>query len=495
MKAGGSGKGTFKGKGVVKGKSKTSRKPRAEDASLPDHGNIFVLDLPYGMAEKPLLQLFDAYGLILSTKMNVEKRWALIRYETPEQAKAAIDEVNGLDVGAGPHGRLKVRFANQDKGERNADGGVMEADEGSSTGVPGSTVFVYYLPMAWSDHDLRKHFKHCGKIARCGAMRTNEGISRGFGYVIFTTIGAAALAVTALDGFTTDDSKALAVRPKTDEQHLVPLPELAFVAPGSLHEPVTGAASPPGATAFLFHIPPHWDETVLIRHFIHCGPIMNARIMRKADGESRGFGFVGFENPRSAEKAVAAMNGFGVDGGKFLKVDIKQGKEGTMDAEHQAQAPPLSAGHPPPKAGLPKAGPPKAAPRAAVNPARTPKAGHVPKKVPAKVPPLVKRPATGNPLATPAAAAPQAALVELEESVMPAEAAVQNTSSWSKEAGNAWAEEAATGWPTETVSRWPGEPAAWEDSSIAHQSKYQVHRPAPPVAKSAPVRIPPRWPK
>ena len=45
----------------------------------------------------------------------------------------------------------------------------------------------------------------------------------------------------------------------------------------------------------------------------------------KATGMSKGFGFVSFDNETSANNAIAAMNGFEVEG-KRLKVEIKKPK-------------------------------------------------------------------------------------------------------------------------------------------------------------------------
>ena len=50
-----------------------------------------------------------------------------------------------------------------------------------------------------------------------------------------------------------------------------------------------------------------------------------AEMMDRATGLSRGFGFVSYDNPISAQQAVAAMNGMQADG-KRLKVELKTAK-------------------------------------------------------------------------------------------------------------------------------------------------------------------------
>ena len=50
------------------------------------------------------------------------------------------------------------------------------------------------------------------------------------------------------------------------------------------------------------------EEEGLRKMFMRFGPIINVRVMRSAQGKSRGFGFVSFKNPQDAARAVAEMN-------------------------------------------------------------------------------------------------------------------------------------------------------------------------------------------
>ena len=54
--------------------------------------------------------------------------------------------------------------------------------------------------------------------------------------------------------------------------------------------------------------------------------VVSALIMKdRATGVSKGYGFVSYDNPLSANAAVQAMNGMQVDG-KRLKVELKTAK-------------------------------------------------------------------------------------------------------------------------------------------------------------------------
>eukprot|EP00438_Fugacium_kawagutii_P025427 Skav204272 [mRNA] locus=scaffold409:81659:84921:+ [translate_table: standard] len=54
------------------------------------------------------------------------------------------------------------------------------------------------------------------------------------------------------------------------------------------------------------------------------------RVQKDDNGRPRGFGFVSFDAPTSAQAAIAGMHGFPVEG-KWLKVQLKKGDEQQME--------------------------------------------------------------------------------------------------------------------------------------------------------------------
>lgn len=51
-----------------------------------------------------------------------------------------------------------------------------------------------------NDEDLREHFSVCGKITSAKLMRDQKGISKGFGFVCFSTPDEASKAVNTFHG-------------------------------------------------------------------------------------------------------------------------------------------------------------------------------------------------------------------------------------------------------------------------------------------------------
>eukprot|EP00825_Cyclidium_porcatum_P015490 TRINITY_DN1887_c0_g1_i2.p1 TRINITY_DN1887_c0_g1~~TRINITY_DN1887_c0_g1_i2.p1 ORF type:complete len:179 (+),score=36.30 TRINITY_DN1887_c0_g1_i2:433-969(+) len=80
---------------------------------------------------------------------------------------------------------------------------------------------------------------------------------------------------------------------------------------------------PPGANLFIFHLPNDYKDSDLVTLFQEYGTVISARIMTKPDGKSKGFGFVSYDDPKSAESAIRQLNGYQI-GNKKLKVDLKK---------------------------------------------------------------------------------------------------------------------------------------------------------------------------
>ncbi|VDL19684.1 unnamed protein product [Hymenolepis diminuta] len=74
---------------------------------------------------------------------------------------------------------------------------------------------------------------------------------------------------------------------------------------------------------FIFYLPPEIDENHLAAMFWCFGKIVGVKIFRHLETRaSMGFGFVGFDNPVSAQLAIARMNGYRI-GNKRLLVQLK----------------------------------------------------------------------------------------------------------------------------------------------------------------------------
>ncbi|KAH0482620.1 MAG: uncharacterized protein KVP18_003816 [Porospora cf. gigantea A] len=74
---------------------------------------------------------------------------------------------------------------------------------------------------------------------------------------------------------------------------------------------------------FVFYLPATWSDADLYRLFSPFGEILSAKVARKCNQASRGYGFVAYSNEAAARRAVAEMNGASA-GYKRLRVTLKR---------------------------------------------------------------------------------------------------------------------------------------------------------------------------
>ncbi|CAM6095102.1 unnamed protein product [Calypogeia fissa] len=87
---------------------------------------------------------------------------------------------------------------------------------------------------------------------------------------------------------------------------------------------------PPGANLFIYHIPLEFGDQELSSTFASFGNVISAKVfVDRTTGASKCFGFVSYDSPEAAQAAINVMNGFQLSGKRLkvqLKRDTKQGK-------------------------------------------------------------------------------------------------------------------------------------------------------------------------
>ncbi|KFA65703.1 hypothetical protein S40285_04795 [Stachybotrys chlorohalonatus IBT 40285] len=296
-------------------------------------GNVFIKNLDVAIDNKALHDTFAAFGNILSCKVAQDehgnsKGYGFVHYETDEAAQQAIKHVNGMllnekKVYVGHHIPKKDR---QSKFEE------MKANF--------TNIYVKNIASEVSDDDFRELFEKFGDVTSSSLARDQEGKSRGFGFVNFTTHESASKAVDDLNGkdFRGQDLYVGRAQKKHErEEELRKSYEAARIEKASKYQ---------GVNLYIKNLDDDVDDDKLRQMFSEFGPITSAKVMRdnvtegeeekevkdkenkkesssddeeaadkKSDkktdkklGKSKGFGFVCFSNPDDATKAVAEMN-------------------------------------------------------------------------------------------------------------------------------------------------------------------------------------------
>jgi polyadenylate-binding protein len=298
-------------------------------------GNVFIKNLDVAIDNKALHDTFAAFGNILSCKVaqdesGASKGYGFVHYETDEAAAQAIKHVNGMllnekKVFVGHHIPKKDR---QSKFEE------MKANF--------TNIYVKNIPVEVTDEEFRELFEKYGDVTSASLARDSEtGKSRGFGFVNFVNHEHAATAVDELNGkdFKGQDLYVGRAQKKHErEEELRRSYEAARIEKASKYQ---------GVNLYVKNLDDEIDDDKLRDLFAPFGAITSAKVMRdtpadsadskkeddeeknkenKKEGEgeteeetpaskpkrplgkSKGFGFVCFNNPDEATKAVSEMN-------------------------------------------------------------------------------------------------------------------------------------------------------------------------------------------
>jgi len=278
-------------------------------------GNIFIKNLDPHIDTKSIYDTFSMFGAILSCKIACDeegksKGYGFIHFETEEAAQRAIDKVNGmlLDNKVVFVGKFQPRSAR-----------LREMGEAAHHFT---NVYVKNFSDKLDDLKLKELFEQYGPIASCTVMKDHEGKSRGFGFVSFERPEDAEKAVQELNEYVIPDcdQKLTVCRAQKKAEREA---ELSRVYEQLKAERIQRYQ---GVNLYVKNLDDSVDSEELRRNFEQHGVITSAKVMLDDNGRSKGFGFVCFEKPDDATKAVVEMNNRMLNG-KPLYVALAQRKE------------------------------------------------------------------------------------------------------------------------------------------------------------------------
>jgi len=167
--------------------------------------NVFIKNLSEDVEEATLLELFEKYGKITSLKVmkggdgddTKSKGFGFVSYEDSVHAEAACDDLNGKEIEGKPIyvGRAQKKAERQAELKKKFEALKMER----MTRYQGVNLYVKNLDDTIDDERLRQEFAPFGTITSAKVMY-EEGRSRGFGFVCFSSPEEATKAVTEMNG-------------------------------------------------------------------------------------------------------------------------------------------------------------------------------------------------------------------------------------------------------------------------------------------------------
>ncbi|KAG6853317.1 hypothetical protein C0991_005243 [Blastosporella zonata] len=165
----------------------------------PQFTDLYVKGLDPTTTKEALKTLFSEYGTVTFATIPLDeagksKCSGFVRYATHTEAQKAIDELH--DSG---HRRQKLLVRCAEKGERQV--GLLQQElESLMTQYNGLILYVRNLEPDMDDKTLRSNFERFGAVTSINIMRTAQGKSRRFGFVVFAKPADAARAVERMDG-------------------------------------------------------------------------------------------------------------------------------------------------------------------------------------------------------------------------------------------------------------------------------------------------------
>jgi len=240
--------------------------------------SLYVGDLHPDITEAQLFDIFKQIGPVASIRVcrdAVTRRslgYAYVNYHNLVDAERALDLFNYKDIKGKP---CRIMWSQRDPALRKSNAG---------------NIFIKNLHKDIDNKALYDTFATFGNILSCKVATDEHGNSRGYGFVHYETQAAAELAVSKVNGKLLNGKKC-------------------FVGPFvPRKDRSTEEQQAKWTNVYVKPLEKTVDEAQLLALFTPFGKVTSAFVMKDEAGESKGFGFVNFENHEEATKAIEALN-------------------------------------------------------------------------------------------------------------------------------------------------------------------------------------------
>lgn len=264
----------------------TENAENADGSSAPstiieNSASLYVGELDPTVNEALLFELFSPIGQVASIRVcrdSITKRslgYAYVNFHNIQDGEKAIEQLNYTPLKGQP---IRIMWSQRDPSLRKTNNG--------------SNVFIKNLHPAIDNKALHETFSVFGKTLSCKIATDDYGNSKGYGFVHFEDEEAANAAIENVNGMLLNDLKVF-VGPhisKKDRQSKLEQVQKIFT------------------NVYVKNIDLETTEEELNEFFGKIGKITSLVIEKDAEGKSKGFGFINYENHDDAAKAVETLN-------------------------------------------------------------------------------------------------------------------------------------------------------------------------------------------
>jgi len=184
--------------------------PRSERESASGerrYTNCYVKNFPEAVTDDQFLQSFQKHGEVTSSKVmrkddGTSRCFGFVNFKEADVAKVAVEAMNGKPVFGGDKelyvGRAEKESERKDKLKKKYDQIRMERLKNNQL----VNLYIKNLDDTIDDERLRTTFQQYGTITSAKVMRDKDRpeVSKGFGFVCFSSPEEATRAVTAMNG-------------------------------------------------------------------------------------------------------------------------------------------------------------------------------------------------------------------------------------------------------------------------------------------------------
>ncbi|XP_039009762.1 polyadenylate-binding protein 2-like [Hibiscus syriacus] len=241
--------------------------------------SLYVGDLDVTVTDEQLFQMFGQVSEVASVRICRDLAtgrslgYGYVNYSNPRDAARALDLLNFTPLNNKP---IRIMYSQRDPSLRN-----------SGT----ANIFIKNLDKSIDHKVLYDTFSSFGNILSCKISTDGMGQSKGYGFVQFDNEESAQHAIDKLNGMLINDKQVYVGHFLRKQERETTTNKTKF------------------NNVYVKNLSESMTDKELKTIFGDYGEITSAVVMRDADGKSKCFGFVNFENTDAAAKVVDALNG------------------------------------------------------------------------------------------------------------------------------------------------------------------------------------------